>query len=65
VMVHPSDSEIWKTLDIFDIDFIRKARNVRIWLATDGFTPYNSSATSVGGHKMSISYANMSSICKK
>jgi hypothetical protein len=46
VMVHPSDSEAWKTLDNFDPDFARDARNVRIGLATDGFTPYNSSAAS-------------------
>jgi hypothetical protein len=46
VMVHPSDSEAWKTLDNFDPDFTRVARNVRIGLATDGFTPYNSSAAS-------------------
>jgi hypothetical protein len=46
VMVHPSDSEAWKTLDNFDPDFTRDARNVRIGLATNGFTPYNSSAAS-------------------
>jgi hypothetical protein len=46
VMVHSSDSEAWKTLDNFDPDFARDARNVRIGLATDGFTPYNSSAAS-------------------
>jgi hypothetical protein len=43
VMVHPSDSEAWKD---FDPDFARDARNVRIGLATNGFTPYNLSATS-------------------
>jgi hypothetical protein len=30
VMVHLSDSEVWKTLDNFDPDFARDARNVRI-----------------------------------
>jgi hypothetical protein len=30
VMVHPSDSEAWKTLDDFDPDFTRDAQNVRI-----------------------------------
>jgi hypothetical protein len=46
VMVHSSDSVAWKALDNFDLDFARDVRNVRIGLATDGFTPYNSSATS-------------------
>jgi hypothetical protein len=46
VMVHPSDSEAWKALDKFDPNFARDARNVCIGLMTDGFTPYNSSATS-------------------
>jgi hypothetical protein len=46
VMVHPSDSEAWKALDDFDADFARDVRNVRIGLTTDGFSPYNMSATS-------------------
>jgi hypothetical protein len=46
VMVHPSDSEAWKVLDDFDVDFTRDARNVRIGLATDGFSSYNMSAVS-------------------
>jgi hypothetical protein len=33
VMVHPSDSELWKALDDFDADFARFAHNVRIGLA--------------------------------
>jgi hypothetical protein len=44
VMVHSSDSEAWKALDDFDADFARDARNVRIMLVTDGFSPYNMSA---------------------
>jgi hypothetical protein len=44
VMVHQSDSEAWKALDDFGADFTRDARNVRIRLATDGFSPYNMSA---------------------
>jgi hypothetical protein len=40
VMVHPFDSEAWKALDSFDPDFAQDARNVRIGLATDGFTPF-------------------------
>jgi hypothetical protein len=46
VMVHPSDSKAWKALDDFDPDFTRDARNVLIGLAMDGFTPYNTSASS-------------------
>jgi hypothetical protein len=46
VMVHPSDSEAWKTLDDFDPDFARDAWNVRIGLAKDGFLLYNMSASS-------------------
>jgi hypothetical protein len=46
VVVHPSDSEAWKALDDFDPDFARDARNVRIGFTTDGFTPYNTSASS-------------------
>jgi hypothetical protein len=46
VMVHLSDSEAWKALDDFDPDFVRDVRNVRIGLATDGFSPYNMSASS-------------------
>jgi hypothetical protein len=46
VMVHPSDSEAWKALNDFDVDFAGDAWNVRIGLATDGFSPYNMSAAS-------------------
>jgi hypothetical protein len=43
VMVHSSDSDTWKALDDFDVDFARDARNVCIGLAMDGFSPYNTS----------------------
>jgi hypothetical protein len=46
VIMHPSDSEAWKTLDDFDLDFARDAQNVRIGLVIDGFSPYNTSASS-------------------
>jgi hypothetical protein len=46
VMVHPSDSEAWKALDDFDSDFTRDAWNVCIRLVTDGFSSYNTSASS-------------------
>jgi hypothetical protein len=41
VIVHPSDSEAWKALDDFDVDFARDVRNVRIGLSIDEFLPYN------------------------
>jgi hypothetical protein len=41
VMVHPSDYEACMALDNFDADFTRDARNVRIELVIDAFTPYN------------------------
>jgi hypothetical protein len=37
VMGHPSDGEAWKVLDMFDVDFVSDARNVRFGVATDGF----------------------------
>jgi hypothetical protein len=44
--VHPSDSDAWKALDSFDPEFARDARNVRIGLTTDGFTPFSDNASS-------------------
>jgi hypothetical protein len=44
VMVHPSDSDAWKALDNFDPEFARDARNVRIGLTTNGFTPFDDNA---------------------
>jgi hypothetical protein len=46
VMVHPLDSDVWKGLDNFDPEFAHDARNVRIGLATDGFTPFGDNAIS-------------------
>jgi hypothetical protein len=57
VMVHPSDSEAWKALDDSDPDFARDARKVHIGLAIDGFTLYNTSASSYSSwHVFAISY---------
>lgn len=39
VMVHPSHGEAWKELD-------KQVRNIRLCLATDGFTPFGISAAS-------------------
>jgi hypothetical protein len=46
MMVHPSNSEVWKALDNFYADFTRNASNVCIGLAADEFTPYKSFAAS-------------------
>jgi hypothetical protein len=46
VMTHLSNSDAWKALDDFDPEFASEARNIRIGLATDGFTPFNTNATS-------------------
>jgi hypothetical protein len=46
VMTHPYDSDAWKALDDFDPEFATEARNIRIGLATDGFTPFNTNAAS-------------------
>jgi hypothetical protein len=43
-MSHPSDGTAWKALDHYDPSFARDPRNVRVGLATDGFTPFNSNA---------------------
>jgi hypothetical protein len=66
VMVHPSDSEAWKALDDFDPDFARDARNVRIRLAMDGFTPYNTSASSYSSWSVfAIPYNLPPALCMK
>ena len=45
-MVHPSDGESWKIFDAIHHEKARKARNVRVALATDGFNPYGMVAAS-------------------
>jgi hypothetical protein len=46
VMVHPSDSDLWKALYNFDLEFAQGPRNVCIWLVTDGFTPFGDNTAS-------------------
>jgi hypothetical protein len=43
-MSHPSDGTAWKALHHYDPCFARNPWNVRVGLATDGFTPFNSNA---------------------
>ena len=40
VIAHPSDNEAWKRLDASYPDFTCEARNVRLGLCTDGFSPF-------------------------
>jgi hypothetical protein len=47
VMTHRSGSDAWKALDDFDPEFASEARNIRIGLATDGFTPFNTNAAHI------------------
>jgi hypothetical protein len=66
MMVHPSDSEALKALDDLDPDFARDVWNVRIGLATDGFTPYNMSASSYScWHVFAIPYNLSPALCMK
>jgi hypothetical protein len=66
VMVHLSDSDAWKALDDFEANFTRDARNVRIGLAMDGFSPYNMSAASYSCWPVfAILYNLPSSLCMK
>jgi hypothetical protein len=64
VMVHTSDSEAWKALDDFDVDFARDAQNMRIGLAADGFLPYNMSVVSYSCWPVfAILYNHPSALC--
>jgi hypothetical protein len=46
VMVHPSDSDVWKALDNFDPEFAQDARNIHIGPVTDVFTHFGDNAAS-------------------
>jgi hypothetical protein len=66
VMVHPSDSDAWKALDNFDPEFAQDARNVRIGMTTDGFTPFSDNTTSYSYWLVFVvSYNLPSSLCRK
>jgi hypothetical protein len=66
LMMHLSHGEAWKALDNFDLDFARDARNVRIGLATDSFTPFTESATSYSCWPVfAIPYNLLPALCMK
>jgi hypothetical protein len=46
VMAHPADTDAWKELDSFGSSFADEVRNVRFGLITDGFSPFNLTASS-------------------
>ena len=48
VLRHPTDAEAWKSFDRTHEYFSSDPRNVRLGLATDGFTPFGN---------MSVSYS--------
>ena len=47
-MRHPSDGEAWLHFDATFPEFAKEPRNVRLWLASDGFNPFGT---------MSLSYS--------
>jgi hypothetical protein len=66
VMVHPLDSDAWKALDNFDPEFAWDTRNVRIGLATNGFTPFGDNAASYSCWPMFVVPYNLPpSLCTK
>jgi hypothetical protein len=66
VLVHPLDSDAWKALDNFDPEFAQDERNVRIGLATDGFTPFGDNAASYSCWPMFVVPYNLPhSLCMK
>jgi hypothetical protein len=66
VMVHPSNDEPWKALNSFDVDFASDARNVRIGLVTDDFSPFSKNvATYFCWSIFTMSYNLPPSLCMK
>jgi len=66
MMGHPSDSDAWKALDDYDPTFASEVRNVRIGLATDGFSPFNMTASSYSCWPVfAIPYNLPPSLCMK
>jgi hypothetical protein len=44
-MSHPTNADVWRALDRFDLEFGRDPRSVRLGLSMDGFKPYSSDGT--------------------
>ena len=45
IMLHTADGEAWQALDLFDPEFARDPRSVRLGLSTDGFEPYSTNSS--------------------
>jgi hypothetical protein len=45
IMSHPTDGEVWSTLDHFDPEFTRDPSSVCLDLSTNGFEEYNTDST--------------------
>jgi hypothetical protein len=43
-MVHASDGEVWAHFDVIHREKAEEARNVRVAMATYGFSPYRMAA---------------------
>jgi hypothetical protein len=66
VMAHLADRDAWKTLDAFDSRFASKARNARISLEKDGFSPLKLNAPSNSCWPMfAIPYNLLPDLCIK
>jgi hypothetical protein len=62
VMAHPADTDAWKALDAFDSSFADEVQNVCFGLATDGFSPFNLTATSYDVVADAMYYARIQAI---
>jgi hypothetical protein len=45
VMAHTTDIDAWKALDAFDSSIVAEVQNIHIGLATNGFSPFNLTAS--------------------
>jgi hypothetical protein len=65
-MVHPSDGEAWKAVNIFDANFASDARNACIRLTTDDFDPFGTNSTPYScWHVFVFPYNLPPSLCMK
>jgi hypothetical protein len=62
-MLHASDSEAVKHFDAIHCEKVEEARNVCVVLATDGFNPYEMSATPYTCWPMFVILINLPLVC--
>jgi hypothetical protein len=66
LMMHPLDGDSWKALDNFDLEFASDTRNIRIDLATEGFTPFYMTVASYSCWPViAIPYNLLPALCMK